>query len=629
MSEKDRIEELPFFIQICKKISSQFGNRSTKNLEKQLSPKDLKAMEKAINFADLKIKPYEVIFSGYILALFTFIFLLIISMIFFLTEPIHGVVLDFFGILVLIIMPMLTLPLVVLIYTTNYPASYSNILKIRALGRMAEVIFYLTISMRLIPSLDRAIKFASENVDKPLSTGLKKVLWDVYTRKYDTIETALLAFADEWGEWSEDFKRAIYSTVSAQLETSDTSRNITLQRTNDIILEGTKAKLIEYQSKLGGPTMVLFSLGIMLPLMMGALIPMAIFSGIQLTTFQIFFIMDFIFPVVTIIYALFILRKRPEALVPPKIKPKKTRNEQMILLVMGLVFGLLVGIAIYELGAMSGNGDLVYGVSFCLGISTIFFIYFYGTTYLEKKERKRVIEMENQFPDALFQLGNRIREGMPFETALKKVSESLKGSHISKEFRRYSYAIQMTHQPPEEVLFGHNGILNDAPSKTIQNTMKVVVGTLQKDTATAGQMITGISRHLMDLKKVEQDIRIGLNSIVSMMQSTAVLFAPIVMGVTVALYNILLKTLVGINVNVGKEAMGFGIFFGGSQIPIGVFSFIIGLYLLFMVLIVMYFCSSVMSGEDNLERKYLIGVSMPVAMIIYAITFVASQGMLG
>jgi hypothetical protein len=99
----------------------------------------------------------------------------------------------------------------------------------------------------------------------------------------------------------------------------------------------------------------------------------------------------------------------------------------------------------------------------------------------QKKRRDEVKQMEEEFPDALFQLGSRIAEGLPLEVALEKTAETMKGTLVADIFRRTAYILQITRTTLEEALFGSMGVLRDHPSRAIKATMKTVTETVKKE----------------------------------------------------------------------------------------------------------------------------------------------------
>ena len=224
--------------------------------------------------------------------------------------------------------------------------------------------------------------------------------------------------------------------------------------------------------------------------------------------------------------------------------------------------------------------------------------------------------MEDEFPDALFQLGSRIAEGEPLERALLKTSQSMKGTSIAELFARIAYALQVTRGTLNEVLFGKNGMLNDIPSRTIHATMKSVVEIVKKDAFTAGQTIVNISNYLRDMNKVEHEIRTRLSQTVDMMKTTGMLFAPLVMGVTAALYVLLSEKF-------SKMPNAT------PMIPNDIFFLILGIYLVFIVIIIIFFTTGIEHGEDRIQLKYSIGIAIPVAVMIYTVALILGQIMIG
>ncbi|MEW5761228.1 MAG: hypothetical protein AB1779_10745, partial [Candidatus Thermoplasmatota archaeon] len=252
----------------CHKVSSFFG-KSIKKFREETNAKASDKLKKAIIFAGINVEPYETVLFAYFSAFIAFLISLLGALSILLLVPV-----DMCALPIVLFLPLI-IPLFVLIFLRNYPISLAERIKVHTLGRMPEVINYLVMSMRLSPSLNKAIGFAAENVDEPMATALKKMLWDVYMRKYNSIEDAFLAFAYEWGEWNDDFKRSLYAVRSAELESSIEGIHRGLEKATDIILTGTKRRMENFVYSLTSPTFVLFSLGILLPMILGAMLPMA------------------------------------------------------------------------------------------------------------------------------------------------------------------------------------------------------------------------------------------------------------------------------------------------------------------------------------------------------------------
>jgi Flp pilus assembly protein TadB len=524
-------------------------------------------------------------------------------------------------------------PLLVFALIASYPEILANRVKTKSLGRSPEAVNYLVMSMRLSPSLSKAVAFAADSADEPIASGLKKVLWNIYMREYDSVEDSFLAFAYEWGEINEDFKRSLYAIRSSTLERSDEGRIRILEKAQEIVLEGTKRKVEDFASSLQAPTTVLFALGILLPMIIGAMLPLmslSVPSGASLGTtanptsdnspdiggaLTIVLLMDVVFPLVAFFYAYHILGKRPGTATPPDVKSELSVHDKRTLALISatliLGFGVL-GIPFLrrylgDFGTLLGPVWVLLGIGFALGF------YFRATSKYQKQRRDEIKKMEGEFPDALFKLGSRIAEGEPLETALGKVADSMKGSVCAELFEKIAYTISVTRSTPEDAMFGEDlGVLNDLPSRTIRATMKTVIESTKKDAQNAGSIIINISNYLRDMKKVEHDIKTSLNQTVSMMKSTGLLFAPLVMGITASLYVLLSKEFA--NLPGSTQMLSNDLFF-----------MVIGVYLILMVMVTVYFSVGIEHGEDRIELRYSLGNAVPLAIIVYAFSLVAGQ----
>jgi Flp pilus assembly protein TadB len=540
-----------------------------------------------------------------------------------------------------IITPTVIVPIILMAFIASYPEKRAKRLRIQTLGRMPEAINYMSMAMHLTPSLDRAVDYAAENIDEPLATNLKRILWNVYVREHDSIEDSFISFAYDWGDWNEDFKRALYAIRSATLEKTREGLHRCLEKANQIILEGSKMQIEKFANALGGPTMVLFSLGILLPLMLTAMLPMAGLG--EEFTFQLALLLDVLLPVCLFAYAYRILGRRPGTTTPPQVPSRLTSVERRaiiitaVLMAIGLIgFGIMLIIVSGSATGPSGNFlKTISALPIVWGIGLPLAYYCKLTSLQQKRERDLAKKMESEFPDALFQLGSRIAEGKPIEHALEKTANSMEGTEISTVFRKISYHIQISRAPLRDALFGMKGVLRDSHSRTIKATMRTVVESVKKDAATAGAIIINFSNYLRELKKVEHDTETRMNQVMTMMVSTAMIFAPIVMGITVSLYFMLSRILgeipplggggmAGLGFGVAPAGAGFG-----STIAPEIFSLIIGIYLVITVIIIVYFVAGIRHGEDMIERKVLIGNGVPIALIVYTFAIILGSLIVG
>ena len=72
----------------------------------------------------------------------------------------------------------------------------------------------------------------------------------------------------------------------------------------------------------------------------------------------------------------------------------------------------------------------------------LFFQYLIVKTKNLIKERAKTIQLESEFNNSLFQLGNRLGNGVPPELAFGRVAESSRGLVTEDFFRRVNYNIK-------------------------------------------------------------------------------------------------------------------------------------------------------------------------------------------
>ncbi|MEW6070485.1 MAG: hypothetical protein AB1485_07710, partial [Candidatus Thermoplasmatota archaeon] len=225
--------------------------------------------------------------------------------------------------------------------------------------------------------------------------------------------------------------------------------------------------------------------------------------------------------------------------------------------------------------------------------------------------------------DALFVLGSRIAENQPLEKALKDTSQLLGNGNISELLGKIYYRINLERASLDKALFGKNGILENHPSKMVKTAFRALVKTTEKDNLSAGRSLVRISNYLRALKKVENDIKNKLGSAINMMLATALYFAPLVLGITTALYQNLSNALVGLSTE-GNLAVG-GFALTTNTIAPNIFALVMGLYLIILIVIIAYFCSGILYGEDSIERNYQTGKILPKATFIFACSAILGQ----
>ncbi|MCD4844331.1 MAG: hypothetical protein K8R25_07595 [Methanosarcinales archaeon] len=597
----------------------------------------------SLNFCGFEIEPYEPQLLAISGALISFILLLIID-VFLFSFTVFGSM----TIAVIIIITVL-IPVSVLFYCSEYPKIQAKFIKIRSLGDIPEILSYIVMSMKLVSNMELAISFAAANSSRPLASDLRKLIWDMHVRVYSSMDDALIAFANQWGRNSEYFKRALHLVKSSTNEPDEAQRVITLNKSLDIVLEGTRQMMEGFAARLKTPTYILYSIFILIPLALVALLPALTIVGVHIEPIILILIYDLILPIVTFAYAQNILLQRPATFPPPSIPDEhprlaNIRYRKNLVMVVSLIVAVCISASgfmwlslgnpggIISTSAMDGYISVLF--PFIWGITAFITIYTLGVYTPYKNIRDEIKEIERQFADALFVLGRRISEGRSPEWAFMQTASTMKGSLIGETFEDVARNLSILRTTLIGAIFDKEyGAFRNIYSERVHTTMHLFTKSVYKSHTAAGIAIVKLADHLKELQEVEENIKRSLYDVTSTMRSTAILFAPLIGGITLALSEVIQKILGNIAHEASKlpDDIGMGAIMedvgsGMEQsIPPDVFMFSIGFYMIILVVILVRFAGGIEYGEDKAQFMYDLGSMLPVSILVFTLSVVVSR----
>jgi len=638
-------EHQNWYCSACKVASQRFGWMvgNTDEFRKKSESTVSQEFKDALNFTGYDIEPWEahiLAYSGFLVLLFLMLAVdaILFSFARYETDSLTAVA-ACTGIV----------PLGGMVYLSEYPKIHAKFMKIHSLGDIPEIQSYIVMSMKLVSNMERAITFAAENSTRPLANDLKKLIWDIHIRTYSSIDDALIAFANQWGKNSEYFKRSLHLVKSSVNEPDEAQRIITLNKSLDIVLEGTKTMMDSFSARLRTPTYVLYSIFILIPLALVALIPAVSIVGVRIDTVTLVLLYDIILPLATFFYSEYILLQRPATFAPPHISdmhPELSgiRTIKKMTIFTALTVGAIVGVSGYILvyignpfdivsqEAMSGLLPRTFPVVWA--ITSIITIYCLGVYTPYKKIRDGIKQIESEFADALFVLGRRISEGRSAEEAFGHTSENMKGSNIGEVFADVAKNLTGIRTTLHGAIFNEEyGAFRYVYSDRVHTTMRMFTESVHKSNEAAGVAIIKLADHLKELQEVEDNIKRSLYDVTSTMRATAMIFAPLIGGVTLALSEVIQKILQ----NIAKEAqlLPEEFNFGGMMIEAGtgmtqsvppdIFLLVIGLYMIILVIILTRFAGGIEYGGDKPQFMYDLGQMLPMSILVFTVTTIISR----
>jgi len=597
---------------IYEKLAKISGNL----LQIEPDKKTREAMEEAIAFAHLKVTPKGVTSFAILLGLllsFSTILLLLFGFI------------DFTVGVILIIISM-----AVYYYFYTTPARLRKIYELQAGSEIIMLILHIVIYMRNFPNLEGAVKFATANLTGPLSYDLKKLIWDVNIGTYRSMEQALLAYSERWKSSFRSFSDSINAIIYS-LYATDNRRMELLDEAIDIILTSLSERSNSYVTNLASPVTLINALGILLPTLTLTMLPIiTIFLGNTISSTLIFVFYDIALPIILVFAIKEILNKRVVTLPEPDISlhpdlPPENKFRIGHFFVSSYFIGVIFLIPFLYLWYINFNNlslQMSYVVTFGFFIS--FAIIFRLSSFQKIKLRGDIVEMEDEFRELLFGLGQEIDRGVPLEVAIGKIMPTLKGHYASTLLKRIDSNIKYKNHTIEQAIFDEkDGAIRQFPSKLIYSVLKAIVDASNKGTKIVSEIMISISRYLKNLHKTQEGIQEKFSEVISSMQMQATILLPLITGIMNALTYMMLEMFRffgGAMSNIPSDSTGYASFLSViKEVPISAstFQLAIGFYAMETIIILSWFTSGIQVGEDKIHRDTVMSRNLVIGGIIY------------
>ena len=500
-------------------------------------------------------------------------------------------------IFLVIVLPMLARGAIL-----TYPMSAARRRAASVLKGSPESVNLMIMSLRHEPSLSKAIRFAAKR-DNAYSRELRECIWSVVMGVHSSFEDSLHALGMRWSKYSDELKDSLNAIVTASCESTDDGKRRALDRANAAMVSGTKRRIEEYALSLSAPSMIMFGLGILLPLMVGSFLPMLSWNlwsmdspgtgsmggtdGSQ-STVQTMFLMNVMFPAIAALVAMNAVSRHP--LETRNGQGRRSGSHRSTWLAFAVSSTLIGSLAIEMLVDWQFKYVLILAVA--SGPISIWLM----TGRDEGSDSGTAVGLE----DALFKTGSRMLDGGNFESAINHASDDLDESS-STLVRRLSYTMNAIGRDFDEAA----GLeASSSPASNAIQGLRVVKEAAAKDEMAAGMLAMDLATYLRDLRELETTLANRLKPTISMMKMTVYALGPIVLGVTYAIYLALTAMVDGAN-GPGRA---------------GTFFLVLGLFLAETDAVVSYFVWGI-EGRRGLGRlMYSIGACILTSELIYAAT---------
>lgn len=495
-------------------------------------------------------------------------------------------------------------PLIASSLFLNAPESFA-LTEERAMLREAPLaIGRMTMSMQIQPSLEKAVVFAARGDGGVLSGRFSEAMWSALTRTKSNLNTALLDLSAALSDANSSLRQSLHLVVSATCERTPEGMHRLLDKANSVALGGVREAVDRYASSLSIPTMVLFSLGTLLPIMLFSVLPL-LSIGTAMAPGQttdplplpyIAFLLLAILPGAALFYSWTVLAKNPLGLVQGQDAVFRPAEHLPFLVAWAAAVIVAVMIEPGDYGPFVLSGAVI--LPPCVYIAL---------RLRGGNDRKRRERIEADAISALFQMGNRMISGSTLENALEGAAAS-KGGAFSELVRSLLHRSRVTGKGLAHTIVEDGTLREVAP--ILENAFVTVAQCAERDPCYSGQVALNLAQMLTELNSCRGKIEERLRGIIDMMRSTGTVFAPIVLGVTGSLF-----ALIGGQVgSPGTMAQDIALITG---VYIGELSFLIS-----------FFTVLVMGERSWKGILHQYAVRTPVAFVVFvAVSLICRTGL--
>ena len=525
----------------------------------------------------------------------------------------------------------------------------------------------------------------SEHLEPPLSLDLRKVFYDVQVGKFSTIKESLDHYLETWKDYSPAFIESFHLIESSLFEPSNERRIATLEKSLQVVLDGVYEQMLKFVHNVKSPIQNTYMLGTTLPVLGIALLPLAsALLGGMIKSNHVFLLYNILIPFIAFFLMNKFLLLRPggygeTSLLEknpsyPIYKSNKHYWTAFFLCVPIILIGLLpvfvqytpasnwlgieslnadltkdftfgdLGLPFFQneqffgfleledgsLRGPFGLGALLLGLLVPLGIAMFFVTAYIGKTGKLIVERDKTKDLEDEFNNTIFQLGNRIGNGMPPELAFGRVAESTTGLMTEDFFKKVNYNIRQMGMSVEKAIFDpRRGAIIYYPSNLIATSMRILIEASKKGLKVAAVSLMSISEYVKNIHKISSRLKDILAEVVSDMRSNMTFLAPLLAGVVVGLSAMIASILVKLKSAVGVENIDAGqistvgtllnTFSPENLIAPYYLQIVVGLYLIQIVFILTSALVTIDAGEDKLAEKNQIAKNLKASIIMYLI----------
>jgi|GEM_PF-3184318 len=400
----------------------------------------------------------------------------------------------------------------------DYPKILGRRKLMRAMDAAPFNLALLCSSLKENPNLERAVEFVSEFGEGEIAEDMKRLLVKVLSGKEVDARRGLEELGKKWGRYFPWFREAIRDILMS-LDEKDKERKRMLDNALSRLQRGIRISYQEFIQEMRIPTMLIFSVGAVLPLIIISMLPIiSIFS--QVSPFLLIFL-SLATSLGMVLYSNYVSLKRP----PLMFSEPEFGEERPFLLCLSISLFFLTPFLLYSLrlfGIYISISEKLVPISLVLGTGSFPVSYFFFSYANFRRRRRKVRELEEGAISFMEKLVVRLREGRSQEEV---ISEARGKGEFGKLLRELKGRMKV---------FGLKEALDvDVDSKLVKVLFHALKRSQEQSIKLASESVGFLLEQLRDLRLMRRQMEVELKKYVDMLLYTSMFILPVIAGVGV------------------------------------------------------------------------------------------------
>ncbi len=518
----------------------------------------------------------------------------------------------------------------------SYPVFKAKMRIVDSLSKSPLILTQLVSYLKLSPNIEWAIKNSTKNDEGFLARELRGIVKKSFEE--GGIKRHLNDVALTLGAFSPAFKRCLFLVRMSLSEANVEKRRLMLDKGLRVFFEEIRINIQDFSQKLVNPSLIIFSFGTILPLVVISILPLLNVFGKSVSLAVVLGLL-LVLNALTLLYTSKILMEKP-VLVSNEHYPSKRFNP--VIFCASLIVFFVVSFPgflflLLDKGVISLSGLVLRVISslstipIVLGVSFSLSVYFFLSSRTLVYERFRMEKLEGELADVVYSIASELDDGKPIEKALLSSSENSSAKDFSSIIKRAWGNMKNSNLSFEDAFFDERkGALRDVKSKRIRSIFRFIINS-ENQSGVLASTLFAMHEHMNDLRNVEVEVKSKISNSLSMIKNTVVFFAPMITALVVVLNNLIEKSL--FETKARLDSLGYNLdlltFFGSSSLNSSLLQLVCGLYLVIFAFVMVRFIVFIIRGEDNNVLKYELSRILPIAALIYAFALLMSKNLLG